>query len=101
MRVVFEVVPIFTGYSTKLIETKIKGVGGKWITGGQYNNVEDVISHLERVYSLKKSVCQLQGELVNILYINWIEKKWSPARLVFRNLKKKFKKLIKQTIMVE
>ena len=51
---------------TKLIKTKIKGEDRKCIIGVQYNNVEDIVSNLIRVYSLNKSVYQLQRELGNI-----------------------------------
>ena len=41
--------------STKLIKTKIKGEARICITRGQYNNVGDIISNLEQIYSLNKS----------------------------------------------
>ena len=91
LRDALEVVPIFTGDNisldqfiegcreakdmlpagtesnlTKLIKTKVKGEARKCVSGGQYRSVEDIIDSLKRVYSLNKSVYQLQGELGNI-----------------------------------
>ena len=51
---------------TKLIKTKVKGKARKCVSGGQYRSVEDKIDSLKRVYSLNKSVYQLQVELGNI-----------------------------------
>ena len=91
LRDALEVVPIFTGDNisldqfiegskevkdmllagtesnlTKLIKTKVKEEARKCVTGGHYRSVEDIIDSLKRVYSLNKSVYQLQGELGNI-----------------------------------
>ena len=91
LREALEVVPIFSGDNISLaqfidgcgetkdmlpagtesnltnsIKTQVKGEAGKYVTEGQYRNVEDIIDSLKRVYSLNKSVYQLQGELGNI-----------------------------------
>ena len=52
-----------TLYNYKLIKTNIKGEDRKCITGGQYNNAENIIGNLERVYLLNKSYATRVWEL--------------------------------------
>ena len=49
----------------RLLRSKLSGEARKCIFASTYNNIEELIEKLKRVYAPAKSVYQLQGELGN------------------------------------
>ena len=49
----------------RFLRSKLSGEARKCIFGSTYNNIEELIEKLKRVYAPAKSVYQLQGELGN------------------------------------
>ena len=57
--------PVTQEYLARLLRSKLSGETRKCIFGSTYNNIEELIEKLKRVYAPAKSVYQLQGELGN------------------------------------